>query len=61
MIVWDLLDLLGHIFSPIIDVCLHHAGRDEASEDDRRVGIGCVAILLAIVAVFCLIVFLTRL
>ena len=54
---WDLLTL---VFGPIIDVCLQHSLRDGASPDDRRVGIGCVLVLLTIFAAICLIVFLTR-
>ena len=53
-------DLLAHVFGPIIDVCLQHSLRDGASPDDRRVGLGCVVVLLAVFAAICLVVFLSR-
>ena len=45
-------DLLAHVFGPIIDFCLQHVLRDGATPDDRRVGLGCILILSAIIAAF---------
>ncbi len=53
-------DLLADVFGPIINFCLQHVLRDGATPDDRRVGLGCILILLAIFATFCLMVFFLR-
>lgn len=53
-------EVLVEAFMALLNVCLQHIQREGATADDRRVGIGCIVILLAIPAAICLIVFFCR-